>query len=173
MMKRLNEKLHERSGSAYILTCVLVIFTCVLMVFAISFIAGISHIRVQKQEAQTVLDSYIADNAVDIYSALKGEINLGAVLNDTAYLEELTDFSGLTPRTLDGQTVYVCYTDPEADVWSYYITAPTLSFTGTGTAARMRLDYTVAVPVRFSESSTVTVVKTEISLTSNLNLNEE
>lgn len=171
LINKLKEK--RASGAVYVLICVLVLVFSVLLIFSLYFVAGLSHIRIQMQEAQTVLDSYVADNAVNIYAALKGESNLGAVLVDDVFLAELTGFSKLTQDTVDGETVYVCYTDPDAGVWSYYITAPTLSFSGKDTAAKMHLDYTITIPIRLSQSSQASVVSTDITLSSDLNLNDE
>lgn len=188
MFKLLKEKFSDKTGANYIWICVLIIVICILLVFATYYIAGISHIRVQEQEAQTVLDSYVADNAVKIYSALKNGKNIDAVLDEDEFLDELIDFSMLTPETINGVEYYVYYTDEDKEVWSYYISAPQLSYAESDpdadsetteeeindTSDRIDIAYTIYIPIRLSngDDTISMVVSTEITLSSYLTLSE-
>lgn len=142
--------MRNKRGEGYITACVTVVILCMLIAAFLTFISVVGTIRMTKRNARIVLDSFVIQNAIEIYDSVKNGTDYTQELDETAYVEALCDFSKFDKS---GDVLYAYGEDGE---WMYSITKPVLSVTEEDTL-KIIAEYTAIVPIRFGGVSVETV----------------
>lgn len=142
--------MRNKRGEGYITACVTVVILCMLIAAFLTFISVVGTIRMTKRNARIVLDSFVIQNAIEIYDSVKNGTNHTQVLEGTEYVADLCDFCMFEER---GE---ILYASSDYGEWMYSITKPVLSFTEEDTL-KIIAEYTAIVPIRFGGVSVETV----------------
>ena len=136
----------NKRGEGYIPACIMVIILCMLTAVCLTFITAIGVVRMTERNSRIVLDSFVMQNAIQIYDSIKNGTDYTQELDETAYVEALCDFAKFDKI---GDVLYACSEDGE---WMYSITSPVVSFTYEETL-KVYASYTVTVPIVFGDVS--------------------
>jgi hypothetical protein len=138
--------MRNKRGDGYITACVTVVILCMLIAAFLTFISVVGAIRMTKRNARIVLDSFVIQNAIEIYDSIKNGTDYTQELDEMAYVDALCDFSKFDKS---GDVLYAYGEDGE---WIYSITRPVVSFTYEETL-KVYASYTVTVPIVFGDVS--------------------
>lgn len=143
--------LRNKRGEGYIQVSVLIIVICMLLSVFIVFISSVNTVRIVKMNSETVLESYITKNSIEIYNSIKLGTNDTDTLDASMYIDDLTKFCTLVRS---GGFLYHRSADGVTD---YYITIPTVGFTAKG-KLKLYVNYTLYVPIYFNSARVTTAV---------------
>lgn len=156
--RKIRHVLAGKQGFSHIQWTILIIILCIIMAFVLSYILSISTAAAQKGSAKHVLDQYIEQNAIDIYSQVKVNDDYTAGLLVSRYIDDLIQACGLEEvdgklqlKAADGNVVYA-------------LTKPQMFFEEDYTP-KVRVSYTMFVPLEFNGTKVVWV-DIPISITS-------
>lgn len=138
--------MRNKRGDGYIPACVTVVILCMLTAVCLTFVTTIGVVRMTKRNTRIVLDSFVMQNAVEIYDSIKNGTDYTQELDETAFVKALCAFSKFDNS---GDVLYAYGEDGE---WTYSITRPVVSFTYEETL-KIYASYTVTVPIVFGDVS--------------------
>ncbi len=133
----------NKKAEGYIFPCVMIVILCMIFSLLIYFVCTVSMIRATKENAEAVFDSYITENAIDIYNSIKQGNDYTEAIDNAEYVEELCRFCTFVRR---GRFLYNY--DDEGNV-KFYITVPVITFVREN-SLKVQLSYTMYVPIRFN-----------------------
>lgn len=136
----------NKRGEGYIPACITVIILCMLTAVCLTFVTTIGVVHMTERNSRIVLDSFVMQNAIQIYDSIKNGTDYTQELDETAYVEALCAFSKFDNS---GDVLYAYGEDGE---WLYSITRPVVSFTYEETL-KIYASYTVTVPIAFGDVS--------------------
>ena len=126
----------------------------------LTYASAISKVNIIRENSKIVLDSFVTENAVEIYNSIKQGNDFTEALNEDKYRTSLKEFC-----TLDVNGTKMYSYDSEGNEM-YSITAPELSFE-TENELELQVGYTVYVPIRFM-GVTVSTANIPVEVTSDL-----
>lgn len=147
-------------AETYITPCVLIIVIATIFSGILTYASAISKVNIIRENSKIVLDSYITENAVEIYNSIKQGNDFTEALNEDKYRTSLKEFCTLD---INGTKMYSY--DSEGNE-RYSITAPELFFK-TENELELQVGYTVYVPIRFM-GVTVSTANVPVKVTSDL-----
>ena len=136
--------LKNKRGEGYIQVSVLIIVICMLLSVFIVFICSVNTVRIVKMNSETVLESYITKNSIEIYNSIKLGTNDTDTLDASMYIDDLTKFCTLVRS---GGFLYHRSADGVTDV----------GFTAKG-KLKLYVNYTLYVPIYFNSARVTTAV---------------
>lgn len=141
-MKKMKEILRSRSGSAHILTCCVILAICMIWSALLFYLSDVSVVQAQRKNAEHLLDQYIQNNGIWIYTQIKQESGTTDAVMTEKYLSYLQTQLGLT-KAADGK-YYAC--DADGDV-RYAMYDVQLRYLETD-VPKLRLTYTLHYPMQ-------------------------
>lgn len=134
--------IRNKRGDGYVFPCVMVVVLCMLTAVFIFFVTTASMVRVTKENSQTVLDSYIMKNSIEIYDSIKQGNDYTEAIDRDVYIDSLCSFC-----TLEKVGSYLYHYDGNGKL-QYRITKPTITFRQENTL-KIRLQYRIYIPIWF------------------------
>ena len=123
--------------------CVMVVVLCMLTAVFIFFVTTASMVRVTKENSQTVLDSYIMKNSIEIYDSIKQGNDYTEALDANVYIDDLCEYC-----TLVKGSSYLYHYDSNGRL-QYRMSRPKITFRQENTL-KIQIDYTLYVTVYFN-----------------------
>ncbi len=145
----------NKHGDGYIMICVTVVILCMLISVFVSFASAVNIVKQTKRNSRVVLDSFVMQNAIDIYDSIKEGSDTIAEFDEDEYISEFCSFNSLDLR---GDNLYCCDKDGNEQYW---LTKPELTFIDEG-ELKLRADYTVVIPLYFAG---IEVSKAQVPIT--------
>lgn len=139
MMKWIKSK----RGEGYIFPCVLILVICMIFSVFLFFYSAASMVRITKENTETVFDSYIMKNSIEIYNSIKQGNDYTEALDRNVYIDDLCRFCSLEKG---GYYLYAYDNDGKL---KYRITSPTITFREENTM-KIQLRYTLYLPIWFN-----------------------
>jgi hypothetical protein len=133
----------NKRGDGYVFPCVMIIVLCMLMSVFIFFYSTASWIRVTKENAETVMDSYIMKNSIEIYNSIKQGNDYTEALDANVYIDDLCRFC-----TLVKGSSYLYHYDSDGRL-QYRMSRPVITFRQENTL-KIQISYTLYVTVYFN-----------------------
>lgn len=155
------EKLKNKRGDGYIAVCVTVVILCMLISVFITFATAVNTIRVSRQNARVVLDSFVMQNSIEIYDSAKNGNDFTESFDREKFISDFSEYNSLD---LYGNMLYCCDAD-ENEV--YRQTLPTVYFT-TDKKLKIQVRYTIILPIRFA-GEIITYAPVSIAVDSKFN----
>ena len=152
----------NKRGTGYVPTCILVIILCMLLSVLIVLAGAVNVVNLMKRNSKTVLESYITQNAIEIYDSVKQGTNEADAINREKYNSALASFCTFEKN---GNEYYHKNDEGETE---YYITEPTVGFMESG-RLRLYVSYTLYIPIRFDS---VQVATASVPVTVKVDLKE-
>ena len=122
MRQGMIQRIINKRGASYVLTCVLILITVILIFIALEY-AHIYHIaRTQKEETQIKLDSYITVFALSSYDALKQGDIYAVELNTKEMCEGAMTVLGFPTAQ------FIPYIEIENEKYNYTMTRPQIGY---------------------------------------------
>ena len=134
--------IRNKRGEGYVFPCVMIVMVCMLMAVFIFFATTASMIRITKENSETVLDSYIMKNSIEIYNSIKQGNDYTEAIDQNVYIDDLCSFCTLVKGS------YFLYHYDANGRTQNMMTKPTITFRQENTL-KIRLNYTLYVPVWF------------------------
>ena len=154
--------LENKRGEGYVQVCVLIIVICMILSVFVTFAGAVNVVWLTKRNSQTVLESYLMKNSIEIYNSIKQGNTDADSLNSGAFISDLSDFC--TFVKVGG---YYYHRD-ENGRNEYYISKPTVGFTETR-KLRLYVSYDLYVPICFDN---ITISTAKIPITVKIDLEE-
>lgn len=139
----------NRKGEIYTLICVFVLIIMTLFSIILTFSSAVAAVRIQKDNAQIVFDSFIAENSILIYNNIKQGNNAMQNLNTSAFYTGLKSFCTLDEK--DGRLYSLDANGGE----KYSLTQPQINFID-GERLELYATYTMFVPIKFAGATVST-----------------
>lgn len=155
--------MRNKRGEGYIMTCVLIIIICMLLSVFITFFTAVNVVKTVQRNSRVVLDSFVMENSIEIYDSIKNGNDDTAVLDNSKYIESLTEFCTF----VKSGARYYNY-DQEGN-GQYSISEPQMSF-AVDTKLKVRVKYSVYIPIYFAGYRVSTA---EVPLTVESDFNEK
>ncbi len=133
----------NKKAEGYIFPCVMIVILCMIFSLLIYFVCTVSMIRTTKENAEMVFDSYITENAIDIYNSIKQGNDYTDSIDNAEYVDEICRMCTLVRR---GRLLYNY--NNEGNI-QFYITEPTIHFIREY-SLKIQVSYTMYVPIRFN-----------------------
>ncbi len=133
----------NKKAEGYIFPCVMIVILCMIFSLLIYFVCTVSMIRTTKENAEMVFDSYITENAIQIYNSIKQGNDYTDAIDNAEYVDEICRMCTLVRR---GRLLYNY--NNEGNI-QFYITEPTIHFIREN-SLKIQLSYTMYVPIRFN-----------------------
>ncbi len=133
--------LKNKKAEGYIFPCVITVILGMIAAVVIYFISTVYMIKNQKEDVKKVLDSFVVENAIEIYNSIKVGEDEQLYLDSTAFIGKLTSFSHLNKG---GNTLYSYDSD---GVLRYKLSKPILT---ADNDLKITASYTLYVPVYFN-----------------------
>ncbi len=133
----------NKRGDGYIMICVTVVILCMLLSVFVSFASAVNIVKQTERNSRVVLDSFVMQNAIDIYDSIKKGKDTITVIDADEYISEFCSFNSLDLR---GNSLYCCDKDGNEQ---YRLTKPVLTFITEG-ELKLQADYTVIIPMYFA-----------------------
>ncbi len=133
----------NKKAEGYIFPCVMIVILCMIFSLLIYFVCTVSMIRTTKENAEMVFDSYITENAIDIYNSIKQGNDYTDAIDNAEYVEELSKICTFVRR---GRFLYNYDSN---GVVQFYITQPVIRFVREQ-SLKIQVSYTMYVPIRFN-----------------------
>ncbi len=152
----------NKRGTGYIPTCFFIIIICMILSVLIVFAGAVGVVNLMKRNSKTVLESYITQNAIEIYDSVKRGTNEADAVDSQEFISALASFCTFEKN---GDGYY--HNDDEGET-EYYITEPTVGFTEDG-RLRIYASYVLYIPIRFDS---VQVTTASIPVTVRVDLKE-
>ncbi len=133
----------NKKAEGYIFPCVMIVILCMIFSLLIFFVCTISMIRTTKENAEMVFDSYVTENAIDIYNSIKQGNDYTEAIDNAEYVEELSKICTFVRR---GRFLYNYDSDGAV---KFYITQPVITFVREH-SLKIQVSYTMYVPIRFN-----------------------
>lgn len=150
----------NRKGETYVLVCVIVLIISMLFSVIVTYASAITLIRVQKENAEIVFDSFVSNNSIVIYNNIKRGKNAMHGIDTASYRTMLTEFC-----TLDYSDGMLYSIDANGED-KYSLTVPEIEYIE-NEKLELTLSYTMFVPIKFAGVKVVTAV-VPITITSQL-----
>lgn len=132
----------NKKGEGYISTCVIIVIMCILFSVFMSFVTVVNTVRISKRNTKNVLDSFVAENSIDIYNSVKVGQNTLYQFDEDKFKEKFISYNELT----DCGSYLKAETADGAE--KYRIKNLEINFAGS-TKLNLRVDYDIAVPLTF------------------------
>ena len=133
----------NKRGDGYIMICVTVVILCMLLSVFVSFASAVNIVKQTERNSRVVLDSFVMQNAIDIYDSIKKGKDTITAIDADEYISEFSSFNSLDLR---GSVLYCCDKDGNE---LYRLTKPVLTFITEG-ELKLQADYTVIIPLYFA-----------------------
>ncbi len=143
--------MRNKRGEGTVFPCIMIIVLCMIVSVLIYFACTVSAIRITKENAKNVFESYIAENATEIYDSIKQGHDKTAVLDNGEYLDKLCRYCTFVKN---GNTLYSY--DEEGNT-KYYLNVPTITFVRDDTL-KIKVNYTLYYPIVFNGTQLTTAV---------------
>jgi len=134
--------LKNKHGDGYVFPCVMIVVLCMLLSVFIFFASTASWIRVTKKNSETVMDSYIMKNSIEIYNSIKQGNDYTEALDTDVYIDDLCKFC-----TLVKGSSYLYHYDSDGRL-QYRMSRPVITFRQENTL-KIQISYTLYVTVYF------------------------
>ncbi len=141
----------NKKAEGYIFPCVMIVILCMIFSLLIYFVCTVSMVRTTKENAEMVFDSYITENAIDIYNSIKQGNDYTEAIDNAEYVEELSKICTFVRR---GRFLYNYDSDGAV---KFYITQPVITFVREY-SLKIQVSYTMYVPIRFNGVQVQTAV---------------
>ena len=135
--------LKNKQGDGYVFPCVMIVTLCMLLSVFIFFASTASWIRITKENSETVMDSYIMKNSIEIYNSIKQGNDYTEVLDTDVYIDDLCKFC-----TLVKGSSYLYHYDSDGRL-QYRMSRPVITFRQENTL-KIQISYTLYVTVYFN-----------------------
>ena len=135
--------LQSKRADGYVFPCVMILVLCMLLSVFIFFASTASWIRVTKENSETVMDSYIMENSIEIYNSIKQGNDYTEILDREKYVDKLCSFC-----TLVKSSSYLYHYDSDGRL-QYRMSKPRVTFIEENTL-KIQISYTLYVPVYFN-----------------------
>lgn len=143
--------MRNRRGEGTVFPCIMILVLCVIISVLIYFTCAVSAIRINKENAKNVFESYITENAIEIYDSIKQGHDKTTVLDNDEYVDKLCRYCTFVKN---GNMLYSY--DDEGNT-KYYLTVPTITFVREDTL-KIKVNYTLYYPIVFGGTQVTTAV---------------
>lgn len=150
----------DKRGEGTIFPCIMILILCMIISVITYFILTTSAIRMTKENSRTVFESYITENAIEIYNSIKQGNDYTECLDNTEYVSELCRFCSFAKS---GSMLYSY--DDEGNV-KYSMTVPEITYVREHTL-KIKVTYTIYYPIVFN-GHTVSTAIVPVEIHSNL-----
>lgn len=147
-------------AEAYPMICVYIIIFVSLLALIITYTSAVSKVNIMRENTKVVLDSFITENAVEIYQSIKQGNDYTEAIDEEEYRTAFVNFCTLEMR---GDKLYSIDADGTE---KYHLTIPTVSFREEN-ELELIVNYTISVPLSFAGLS-FTTASIPIEVSSNL-----
>lgn len=137
-------------GEAYPMICVYIIIFVSLLALIITYTSAISKVNIMRENTKVVLDSFVTENAVEIFKSIKQGNDYTEVINEKGFRTALVRFCTLEMREDK------LYSMDKDGTEKYHITNPVISFREEN-ELELIASYTISVPLSFAGMSFTTV----------------
>ena len=134
--------MNSKSGKGYITPCLIMLCIFMLLAAVISFAGAVQMTRLSQKSAKICLDSFVAENAREIFDSVKNGDNILDALDTDSYTARLIAFSSLERH---GDLLYNKDDNGKAIFW---ISTPELDYTVSG-KLMIYASYTAYIPLYF------------------------
>lgn len=136
-------------GEAYPIICVYILIFVALLTFIITYTSAISKVTIMRENTKVVLDSFVAENSVEIYQSIKQGNDYTEAINEGDFRTALVRFCTLEKQ---GDKLYSISEDGTE---KFNLTNPLISFRKEN-ELELVVNYTISVPLRFAGISFTT-----------------
>lgn len=142
--KRCTSVLTDKRGFSNIMWCILIVCLAIIMAFVLSFVLAVNIANSEKEVVEQVLDTFIDQNAIRIYSEVKQGTDYTEEALTEEYIAMLVETAGLTEIS-DGTFASMI------DETSYRFTIRDINLDFyIANRAKVVLTYTMTVPLEFN-----------------------
>ncbi len=136
-------------AEAYPMICVYIIIFVSLLTLIITYASAISKVNIMRENTKVVLDSYVTENAVDIFKSIKQGNDYTEAINEEEFRTALVEFCTLE---MNGDKLYSI---DEDGTEKYHISNPVITFREEN-ELELIVSYTISVPMSFAGISFTT-----------------
>lgn len=133
----------NKRGDGYVFPCVMIIVLCMIFSVLMFLYSTASWIRITKENTETVMDSYIMKNSIEIYNSIKQGNDYTETLDANVYIDDLCEYC-----TLVKGSSYLYHYDSNGRL-QYRMSRPVITFRQENTL-KIQIDYTLYVTVYFN-----------------------
>ncbi len=130
----------------YIKTCVYVIITAMVLSLVLAYASMMTIIQTSKDNTERVLESYITQNSIEVYSSIKNGTDYIIELDNDQFIEI---YDQENPLILESEHFYSKNSDGN---YVYRITIPSVSFT-VNNSLNLTCEYEIKIPIEFAGES--------------------
>lgn len=145
------KKLESIKGEGYVTPCVLAFIFVGIFSIIFTYSGTISKVNIMKENTKVVLDSFVTQNATEIYNSIKQGNDYTEVIDVEEFRTSLISFC-----TLEINNGMLYNTDADGKEL-FHITEPQLSFRETN-ELELVVNYTISIPMWFAGNQIRTVV---------------
>ncbi len=145
-------------GEAYPMICVYIIIFVSLLALIITYTSAISKVDIMRENTKVVLDSFVTENARDIYDSIKQGNDYTEEIESEVFNSALMSFCTLEEKN---NMLYSMDGDGKE---KFHITMPTIAFNN---ELELTVRYEMNIPMSFA-GITYTNASIPIEVTSNL-----
>ena len=135
--------LKNKKGEGYIVPCVFILMFAMIFAMIFTYSASISKVNLMRENTKVVLDSFVTQNATEIYNSIKQGNDYTEVIDTEKFCTSLISFCTLET---DNGLLYSIDAD-----WQelFHITEPTISFREAN-ELELVVNYTLTIPMYFA-----------------------
>lgn len=152
----------NKRGEGYIQACVLIIVLCMIISVFVTFASAVNIVNLMRNNTQTVLETFVTKNSIEIYNSIKQGSNDIESLDTSEFISDLTSFCTFV------KTGSYYYHRDESGRAEYYISNPTVGFSEDG-RLKLYVSYTLRIPIYFNN---VRLLNAQVPMTVKINLDE-
>lgn len=135
--------LKNKKGEGYIVPCVFILMFAMIFAMIFTYSASISKVNLMRENTKVVLDSFVTQNATEIYNSIKQGNDYTEVIDTEEFCTSLISFCTLET---DNGLLYSIDADGQE---LFHITEPTISFREAN-ELELVVNYTLTIPMYFA-----------------------
>lgn len=141
--------LKSKRGEGYILPCVFILIFSMIFAIVFMYISAVSMVNIMKENTKVVLDSFITQNATEIYSSIKQGNDYIEDVDSEEFRTSLISFCTFEER--NGKL----YSIDENGTEKFHISEPVITFQQEHELELM-VSYTMSIPIYFAGANVTT-----------------
>jgi hypothetical protein len=139
----MKKRLLDRHGSGALMPCLSILIIAMMLSAILFFADSVAIVRSARDNTRTVLDGFVARNAILIFDSIKQGSDYIEDLDDSSYIDALMEFYEA------GSEHEMLYRYDANGQILYRITCPQVEFASVN-SLKLRADYDVIIPVTFA-----------------------